>query len=61
VRDPRAAAALLVAALHSIAVFEIMGFHDGAMPKAGVRSLVDALWRGLEPKAILSKRRSKST
>jgi AcrR family transcriptional regulator len=60
VEDPRAAAALLVAALHSIALFEIMGFHDGAMPKAGVRTLVDALWHGLEPGGPISKRGSRS-
>ena len=60
VDDPRAAAALLVAALHSIALFELMGFHDGAMPKAGVRSLVDALWHGLEPVGRGSKRGSTS-
>jgi AcrR family transcriptional regulator len=46
--DPYAVAATLVAALHSIALFELMGFHGGAMPKAGVRMLVDALWEGLE-------------
>ncbi len=59
VRDARAAAAVLVAALHSIALFEMMGFHGGVMPKVGVRSLVDALWRGLEPPAVVTKRRSK--
>jgi AcrR family transcriptional regulator len=48
--EPMAAAGALVSALHSIALFEIMGFHDGTMPKASVRSLVDAFWRGLEPK-----------
>jgi hypothetical protein len=26
-----------------------MGFHGGAVPKAGVRALVDALWHGLAP------------
>jgi hypothetical protein len=50
VRDPLAASAMLVAALHSIALFEIMGFHGGATPEAGVRALVDALWHGVEPK-----------
>ena len=60
VEDPRAAAALLVAALHSVALFELMGFHDGAMPKAGVRSLVDAFWHGLEPVGSVSKRGSRS-
>lgn len=60
VRDPLAASAMLVAALHSVALFEIMGFHGGTMPKAGIRSLVDALWHGLEPKAAVSERTRKS-
>jgi AcrR family transcriptional regulator len=51
VADPRAAAAMLVAAMHSIALFEIMGLHGGDMPTAGVRGLVDSLWNGLAPKA----------
>ena len=53
--DPFASAALLVSALHSIALFEIMGFHGGAMPKAGVRVLIAALWDGLEPKSPTPK------
>jgi AcrR family transcriptional regulator len=48
--DPYAVAATLIATLHSIALFELMGFHGGAMPKAGVRILVNALWEGLETK-----------
>jgi AcrR family transcriptional regulator len=60
VKDPPAAAAVLVAALHSIALFEIMGFHGGTMPKAGVRSLIDALWHGLEPHAVIPRRSRKS-
>ena len=51
---------VLGAALHSIALFEIMGFHGGTMPKAGVRSLVDALWHGLEPHAVIPRRSRKS-
>jgi AcrR family transcriptional regulator len=60
VNDPFAAAALLVSALHSIALFEIMGFHGGAMPKAGVRMLVDALWDGLQPSTAKGKHMRKS-
>jgi len=59
-KDPLAAAAVLVSALHSIALFEIMGFHGGAMPKAGVSTLVEALWLGLKPGATISKRARKS-
>jgi len=47
--SPQAAAANLIAALHSIALFEIMGFHGGVMPQAGVHAMVDALWHGLDP------------
>jgi AcrR family transcriptional regulator len=60
VKDPLAASAMLVSSLHSIALFEIMGFHGGTMPKAGIRSLVDALWHGLEPTPLVSKRKRKS-
>lgn len=56
-RNPLAAATMLVAALHSVALFEMLGFHGGAMPKAGVASLIDALWRGLEPGESLHRRR----
>jgi AcrR family transcriptional regulator len=48
-KDPTGAAALLVAALHSVALFEIMGFHGGTLPKSGVSAAIDALWNGLEP------------
>jgi AcrR family transcriptional regulator len=47
--DPYAVAATLVAALHSVALFELMGFHGGATPRAGIRAVVRALWGGLEP------------
>lgn len=55
--DPYATSATLVAALHSIALFELMGFHGGTLPKAGVRMLVGALWDGLEPKKAARKAR----
>jgi AcrR family transcriptional regulator len=44
-----AAAHLLVSSLHGIALFESIGFHREALPKAGVTPLVDALWQGLRP------------
>lgn len=47
--DPNAVAGLLIATAHSIAQFEVIGLHAGAVPKAGLRALVDTLWRGLEP------------
>ena len=61
VQDPLAASGMLVSALHSIALFEIMGFHDGAMPPAGMRALVDALWRGLEPRTTTTTNRARKT
>lgn len=48
--DPFAAAALIVTSMHSIAQFEVMGFHDGAVPVSGVRALVNTLWNGLRPR-----------
>jgi len=48
--DPRAAAVTLIACVHSIAQFEVMGMHP-AVPAAGVRSLLDILWTGMKPEA----------
>jgi AcrR family transcriptional regulator len=47
--QPFAAAALMVASLHSVALFELMGFHGGAVPPRGVDGLIEALWTGLAP------------
>jgi hypothetical protein len=47
--DPQASAGVLVSATHSIALFEIMGFHGGAMPKAAVKALINAMWTGMQP------------
>lgn len=49
--DPDAAAAALVSAMHSVVLFEIMGFHGGTMPRTAIRAMVDAMWDGLEPAA----------
>jgi len=48
-RQPDAAAAALVSAMHSVVLFEIMGFHGGAMPSRAVRGMVDAMWDGIAP------------
>jgi len=48
--NPTAAAGLLVAALHSVALFEMMGLHGGAVPPAALKAMVDTLWAGLAPK-----------
>lgn len=47
--DPRSAAGLLIAALHSAALFEVMGVHGGRMEEPAVRAMVGALWNGLAP------------
>ncbi len=47
--DPRASAGLLVAAVHSIAQFELFGLHGGKFPRTAVATLVGALWDGLKP------------
>ncbi len=47
--DGRAAAGLMVATAHSLVLFEIMGFHGGAIPSRGTEAMLDALWIGLSP------------
>jgi len=47
--NPFAAATLLVTSVHSIAQFEIMGFHEGTMPSEGLAILLDTMWHGLKP------------
>jgi AcrR family transcriptional regulator len=47
--DPAATAALIVAAVHSVAMFELFGEHRAIEPRAAVRPLLDALWSGLDP------------
>ncbi|MCA9662632.1 MAG: TetR/AcrR family transcriptional regulator [Myxococcales bacterium] len=43
------AALMLFASLHSVAVFERLGAHDGAFDEATIRAMVGVLWRGLAP------------
>lgn len=45
--DPRAAAMLLVSAVHSAVLFEMMGVHGGKVPEAQFARMIDALWFGL--------------
>lgn len=49
VPNAMAAASLFVAAIHSLAVFELMGIHGGADLEHAVAFFVDALWNGLRP------------
>jgi len=48
-RDPRVSAMALVACIHTVAQFEVMGMHTNVMPTAAVRDLLDVLWDGLRP------------
>lgn len=47
--DPGAAALLLIASAHSIAIFERLGAHGGRFQPEMVRRTVRCLWQGLSP------------
>lgn len=47
--NPMAAAGLFVAAIHSLAVFELMEIHDGKKMDRLVGQFVEALWSGIAP------------
>jgi len=47
--DPQAAAQMLVAAIHSLAVYELMEIHGGDELEHAVPLFVEALWIGLVP------------
>jgi AcrR family transcriptional regulator len=49
--NPVATAAMLVTSMHSVAQFELMGFHGGVIPEAGIHAMIGALWDGLNPRA----------
>ncbi len=46
---PKAVAGLIVATMHSIVLFELMGLHAGEIPREAVRAMLDTLWRGIAP------------
>jgi AcrR family transcriptional regulator len=48
--NPMATAGLMIAALHSVALFEIMGIHGGEVPDQAVRAMLNAMWNGMKPK-----------
>ena len=48
-RDVEPSVMTLIAAVHSLAVFEMMGVHGGAFDDATVRAMVRSLWLGLAP------------
>ena len=55
VDNPIATAGLLVAAIHSLAVFELMEFHGGQNMDHAVAPFVDALWSGMAPTSTTRK------
>lgn len=61
VKDPKAVAALLIAAVHSIALFELMGVHGGEFPDQGIDMIVTALWLGLAPTKPAAPKTRRST
>lgn len=46
---PMASAALFVAAVHSLALYELMELHNGQPMDHAVEQFVDAMWAGLGP------------
>ncbi len=57
--NPSAAAGLLVAAIHSLAAFEVMEMHGGRDMEHAVPLFVAALWGGLDPKKPAGTRLSR--
>ena len=49
-KNPMAAASLLVAAIHSLALYEIMEMHGGQDMEHAVPFFVGELWAGLQPR-----------
>ncbi len=48
--DPMATANLLISAIHSLAVFELMEIHGGEDLEHAIEHFVGAIWSGLDPK-----------
>lgn len=57
---PQATANLLVSAIHSLAVFELMGGHGDHGLAGAVDPFVTVLWNGLEPQTPTSTRKRNS-
>ena len=47
--QPLAVAGLIVATMHSVVLFELMGLHEGAIPGIAVTAMLDTLWFGIAP------------
>ncbi|HUO12055.1 MAG TPA: helix-turn-helix domain-containing protein [Caulobacteraceae bacterium] len=48
--DPQGSALLLISAIHSLVLFELMALHAPRDGNASVRAVVTAQWNGLKPK-----------
>lgn len=55
--DARAAAGILIATLHSVVLFELMGVHGGAIPPQAIDAMLDTLWNGLAPPSKTKQRK----
>jgi len=53
--DPMATANLLISAIHSLAVFELMEIHGGEDLEHAIEHFVGAIWSGLDPKGRTSR------
>jgi len=54
-QSPGMTARLLIAAIHSLAVYEQMGLHGGQKLDSGIPGFIDALWDGLAPTKSVGK------
>jgi AcrR family transcriptional regulator len=54
-----ATASLMVAALHSVVLFELMGVHGGAVPDTQVAAMIDVMWSGIKPQPKRQARRKR--
>lgn len=58
--DPLGAAGLLVSAVHSLAIFELMEMHGGQNQEHAVHHFVRALWRGIAPASLARSSRPRT-
>ena len=47
--NPFASAQLLIAAIHSLATYEVLGLHGGDDMNHAIKPFIDQLWHGLSP------------
>jgi hypothetical protein len=56
VSNPMATANLLISAIHSLAVFELMEIHGGQDLEHAIEHFVEALWSGMDPDGRTSRK-----